>query len=72
MNKKELIAALDELPDNTIILYQVVAQNGPEAWQMEVKISGVLPQFKWKSPVAVLTLSHPNLESLNPVKWKDN
>jgi len=72
MNKKELIAALDELPDDTIILYQVVAQNAPEAWQMQVKISGVLPGFNWESPVAVLQLWHPNLESLDPVKWKDN
>ncbi len=72
MNKKELIAALDKLPDDTIILYQVTAVNGPEAWQMEAKMSGVLDHFKWESPVAILTLSHPNLETLNPVKWKDD
>lgn len=68
MNKKELISALNELPDDVIILYQVVGEESG-GWSMEAKLSGVLPHFKWDKPVAALTLSHPNLKALDPVTW---
>lgn len=69
MNKQDIIKALEELPDDVIILPQVTALNG-DGWSMEMKISDVLDHFNWGSPVACLSLSHPSLVSLNPPTWK--
>ena len=70
MDKADLIKALEELPEDTILLAQVVAPDG-SAWNMEYKLTGVLEHFKWDHPVAVLSLFHPGLKSLNPLVWHD-
>ncbi len=72
MNKQELMDALTTLPDDVIILAQVVAGDGSAWSMMEPELSGVLEHFKWDKPVAAVTFRHPNLESLSPLKWKDD
>lgn len=70
MKKADLIKALEELPDDVIILSQVAAPDG-SAWRMEATLSGVLENFKWDHPVAVLSLRHPSLKSLSPPAWEE-
>ena len=70
MNKQGLIDALDALPDDVIIIFQVTAPDG-SAWNMDASLSGVLDNFKWDRPVAALSLKHDNLTSLNPPTWKE-
>lgn len=65
----ELKELVNNLPDDTVILCQVVAEDGT-IWSVFPELSGVLDSFKWKSPVAALTLTHPELKTLidQPVK----
>lgn len=70
MNKKELIEALEKLPDDVIIMFQVVGKEGG-CWIMEAEVSGILEHIKWEHPAACITFSHPKLLNLDPVTWEE-
>lgn len=70
--KAKLLEILNDLPDETVIISQVVPQDGYGAWYMEARLSGVLENFNWENPVAALTMSHRDLLHL-PFEgaWKE-
>lgn len=70
MTKQELMKALEALPDDVIIMTQVVGQDR-SAWDMNISVSDVLDHIKWDHPAAVISMSHDNLLSLQPPLWKD-
>ena len=61
----------DKLPDNAIILGQVVGSEDGGAWSLFMNLSDELKHFRWEGPVYAITMSHPNLKSVNPhVRWE--
>ena len=70
LSKREILDWANSLPDDAIILSQVIGQENSGAWSMHIMLSEELAHFKWEGPVYCITMHHPNLLSVNPdVKW---
>ena len=71
LTAKEIQEWANALPDDAIILSQVIGSEGSGAWSMYTTFSGELTYFKWEAPVYCITMSHPALKSVNPdVRWE--
>ena len=62
-NVKSLRAALEDLPDDRLIICQVVGQDGT-AWNLHGSFTSQVPN----GTIAILTFEHPELKTLPEIK----